>query len=127
MTAAEPTRGDVLVVDDESMIRRVASRLLTYLGFGAVCMPDGQSALAALESSPDRFCLVLLDISMPGIDGVETLKRLRVTHPNLPVLIATGHVQDEAAERLKHPSYSGFAPKPYTREHLADAVNRALA
>ncbi len=79
----------VLVVDDEPSILQSLKGLLTDEGFAVFTAANGYEALKTMEAeSPD---IVLLDIWMPGIDGIETLKEIKENHPNVPVIIITGH------------------------------------
>jgi len=121
--AADPTpvRGSealnrafcILVVDDDELIRCTMAPLLEMLGHTALAVASGEEALAELERGfqPD---VVILDMNMPGLGGAGTLPRLRALRPELPVLLATGLV-DENAEALAmaHPGVT-LLPKPFS-------------
>src|SRR5271154_6700058 len=87
----------ILVVDDESAIRRALRPPLMELGFEVAEASRGEEALQALRSGPHD--VVLLDINMPGIGGIETLKRIRSFAPRLPVLMLT--VRDGESEKVE--------------------------
>jgi len=95
--------------------------LLGTLGHRAVVVPSGEAALARLEAGfrPD---VVILDLNMPGLGGAGTLPRLRTLRPALPVLLATGRV-DQSATRLAeaYPRVT-LLPKPYSLEELQDRL-----
>lgn len=111
--AVEPVH--VLLVDDDELIRISTGSLLESMGCKATLVPGGREALAWLDSgTPD---IVLLDLNMPGMDGLETLKRLRAGHPDLPVIIASGQPGIEAWDSLKQPRV-GILPKPYSLKDL---------
>src|SRR6266478_6365462 len=81
--------GPVLVVDDEASIRRALTSILQDEGFQTLVAEDGESALRLLRGA--RPALVLLDIWMPGIDGIETLEKIKSLYPDLPVIMISGH------------------------------------
>ena len=99
----------VLVVDDESMIRRSLRRRLRYEGWQVTEAASGPAALAALERRPAD--LVILDIKMPGMDGMEVLRRLRAERPGLAVVMHTGHGDIETAVRAIQAGAAHFLEK----------------
>lgn len=110
----------ILLVDDDDLIRVTVPSILEILGHDVVPLAGGLEALKRLQSGlePD---LVILDLSMPGMDGEETLMKLRLLKPDLPVLLSTGY-QDERQERiLERFSKVGVISKPFT---LADLKMR---
>jgi len=119
------SKGTVLVVDDEESILQVASDILNYLGYSVVTSPSGQEAVDRLlqGARPD---LVLLDVIMPGMDGVETFRRFREIEPNLPILISTGYAERSAVESLAEESVTGFVNKPFAIETLAKRLEQIL-
>ena len=79
----------ILLVDDEEGIRNVLNITLGHAGFNVLLAPDGDQGLAIFESHrPD---IVISDIKMPGIDGIEVLKKVKASRPNIEVIILTGH------------------------------------
>ncbi|HJV89289.1 MAG TPA: ATP-binding protein [Holophagaceae bacterium] len=103
---------NVLLVDDEELIRTSVPGLLEVLGHRVITAGGGAEALDLLAGGlqPD---LVILDQNMPGMTGMETLKRLRVQHPKLPVLLATGFLETEAAELLRQDGHAACLAKPF--------------
>jgi two-component system nitrogen regulation response regulator NtrX len=116
--------GRVLVVDDEAAIRRSLSGILADEGYDAALAEDGERALAAVrERTPE---LVLLDIAMPGRDGMSVLEELRRTHPALPVVMMSGHGTIETAVRATQLGAFDFIEKPLSLEKLLLTVRNAL-
>lgn len=115
----------VLIVDDEPLLGRVAKRLLRRQGVDAETVDSGFAALELLAQKPDHFDAVLLDLAMPGMGGMEVLRRLRVERPELPVIISSGFGRDAIDEGLR-PGRETFLPKPYTRAELARALASVL-
>jgi signal transduction histidine kinase/CheY-like chemotaxis protein len=117
----------VLVVDDEAMIRRTLGTHLEALGFEVHLACNGREALdtvGRLEAAPD---LVVLDLAMPELGGIETRERLRESHPEIRVLLASGH-PEERTDGLKgwDPTLDSFLPKPFRRKTLVEQIERLL-
>ncbi len=114
----------VLVVDDESAIRRSLSGILSDEGYDAALAEDGEKALAAVrERVPD---VVLLDIAMPGRDGIDVLEELRRSHPSLPVVMMSGHGTIETAVRATQLGAFDFIEKPLSLDKLLLTLRHAL-
>jgi two-component system nitrogen regulation response regulator NtrX len=114
----------VLVVDDEAGIRRSLSGVLLDDGYEVALAEDGEKALAAIrERAPD---LVLLDIAMPGRDGIAVLEELRRTHPGLAVVMMTGHGTIETAVRATQLGAFDFIEKPLSLDKLLLTLRHAL-
>ena len=120
--AALPTGLHVLLVEDNDQVRAFAADLLGELQCKVVSAKDGQEALAVLER--ERVDAVFSDVVMPGISGVELARRLRETHPHVPVVLATGYSEEIVAN-----SGSGFeiVRKPYDAHAVSGALAAVLA
>jgi PAS domain S-box-containing protein len=114
--------GTVLLVDDEEAVRDVGSRLLGRLGLGVVTADDGLKAAEWLAANPRVPRLVLLDLTMPNLGGLETMHRLRAIRPDLPVVLMSGYERDDAVARFDTAGLAGFLQKPFTPESLAAVV-----
>ena len=114
----------VLIVDDEPMILHSLKGLLSDEGFEILTAPNGYECLKTIENeSPD---LVLLDIWMPGIDGIETLKEIKKIQASLPVIMISGHGNiDTAVTATKYGAFS-FIEKPISIDKVIVAINNAL-
>lgn len=114
----------ILIVDDEPSIVQSLSGLLTDEGFEIITASNGYEALKIIDSeSPD---LVLLDIWMPGIDGVETLKEIKKTSATLPVIIITGHGNVETAVKATKLGAFDLIEKPLNIDKVIVSINNAL-
>jgi two-component system cell cycle sensor histidine kinase/response regulator CckA len=113
----------ILLVDDEPVLRQVCARLLAKLGYRVLEAPGGEEALELYRSEARSIDLVLLDVIMPGLSGLETLDRLRELNPEVRVLLCSGY-GDRAGGEL--PPEVGFLAKPYTLELLSQKVAAAL-
>lgn len=114
----------VLIVDDEPSILQSLGGLLSDEGFEILTASNGYEALKTIESaSPD---IVLLDIWMPGIDGIETLKEIKATSPHIPVVIITGHGTIETAVNATKIGAFDFIEKPLSIDKVIVAIHNAL-
>jgi YesN/AraC family two-component response regulator len=117
-------RPRIVVADDEPAVRRILQRLLEEAGFAAVPVADGPAALAAVEAAPTAGALI--DLRMPGWDGLETLQRLRAVRPSLPVVLLTGHGDVPTAVTAIQAGADDFLQKPCDRAALLASVIRAI-
>lgn len=115
---------DVLVVDDEPVVREGIRLLLRAAGMRVALAADAESALAHPAVHDCR--LVLCDLMLPGLSGIEFLQKIRTARPRLPVVMITGYGTVENEARAVEARASGFLAKPFTESELLDAVRRAL-
>jgi two-component system nitrogen regulation response regulator NtrX len=116
----------ILIVDDEESIRRSLAGLLSDEGFETGTAADGEVALSALRGGEEPTDLVLLDIAMPGRDGVEILEEIRRSWPGLPVVMMSGHGTIETAVRATQLGAFDFIEKPLSVEKLLLTLRHAL-
>lgn len=119
------SQGKVLVVDDEDSVRAVAVRMLEQLGFVAVQSRNGVDAIEVVRADPD-IRLVILDLTMPILDGEESYREIRKLRPGLPTIVMSGFSEQEAVLRFLGKGISGFLQKPFRKDQLADRVRAAL-
>ena len=118
------TDTSVLIVDDEEGIRETLSGIFQDEGYNVMTAGSGEEALKVLkEQSPD---LVLLDVWLSGIDGIETLQEIKKTNPELPVVIISGHGNIELAVKATHVGAYDFLEKPLSLERVLLVARRAL-
>jgi PAS domain S-box-containing protein len=118
--------GRVLVVDDEEAVRTVAVRLLEKLGFAVQTASDGEEALAIFQAEAAAYRLVLLDLTMPRLDGEETFRRLRQLRPEISVVLMSGFNKVDAINRFTGRGLAGFVQKPFEVDSLAQELRRVL-
>lgn len=118
-----PSSVHILVVDDQESVLRTLSAGLANAGYRVTTATSAEEALDKLPHlSPT---LLLVDVRMPGISGLELLERVRSRHPKLPVIMMTGHANDENVESGKYGAH--WLYKPFTPQKLDEAINTALA
>jgi signal transduction histidine kinase/ActR/RegA family two-component response regulator len=115
-----------LVVDDESSVRAVATRMLAACGLESLTASSGEEAVAVLEANPGAIVLVLLDLTMPEMNGEETYRRLRAIDRSVPVLLMSGYSEHEASTYFGGQGTSGFIQKPFRLDELKEAIRRVL-
>jgi PAS domain S-box-containing protein len=133
MVSAEPASiealvGDgqhILVVDDVAEQRDIASAILQRLGYRVVTAPSGETAVDYIRGH--AVDLVVLDMIMaPGIDGLETYRRMSALNPELKAIIASGFSETERVKSLQRLGVRQYLKKPYTLEKIGQAIKRAL-
>jgi two-component system nitrogen regulation response regulator GlnG len=119
------TSGSVWIVDDDQSIRWVLERAMIQAGLEQQCFADAEDMLRRLEiEQPD---VVISDIRMPGIDGLELLQRIRETYPGLPVIITTAHSDLDSAVSSYQQGAFEYLPKPFDIDEVVAVAERALA
>jgi CheY-like chemotaxis protein len=116
----------VLVVDDEPEVLAVACGMLQALGCRALGAASGPEAVDLLRRHGAAVDLVILDLTMPGMSGEETLKAMRCMRPEIPVLLSSGYSEAEAMRRFVGRGLAGFLQKPYLPETLSANLRQAL-
>ena len=115
-------RETILIVDDEWVVRTVASNLLKTGGYQTIEAHDGSTCLETLADFHAEVDLVLLDVTMPGMSGHEVLSEIRRTYSSLPVLMCSGYDLTGNAEV----TFDHFVPKPYSATSLFSAIRKVL-
>jgi PAS domain S-box-containing protein len=116
----------VLLVEDEETVRSLAREVLVRRGYRVVEARDGVEALELLDDGPSGVGVVVSDLIMPRLGGVELGRRLRVRFPGLPVLLMSGYADGAGVQVLREEPGRPFLKKPFTPEALANAVRAAL-
>ena len=114
--------GHVLVVDDEDLVRTFAEQALEQLGYGVSLAEDGVEAVAWCEAHPGAADLVLLDMVMPRLGGLDAFRAILRAAPDTPVVVTSGYSRDNVAAGCLAEGARAFLPKPFTMEELANTV-----
>ncbi|MDO9586084.1 MAG: response regulator [Syntrophales bacterium] len=116
----------ILVIDDEAIMRDGCVRILSRDGWSVITAENGEQGLQKIRSHAEEIDVILLDLMMPGMSGMEVLDRIREIDTNLPVIVITGYATVESAvEAMKKGAYD-FTAKPFTPDQLRLGVMRAL-
>ena len=112
----------ILLVDDDLHLRELGEQLLQLLGYQVMLAVDGADALRQVQSSADAIDMIILDLNMPVLDGIDTRSRLKILAPDLPVLMSTGSMESEAFLSDGQP----VLRKPYRVDDLVSAITKVL-
>jgi PAS domain S-box-containing protein len=118
--------GRVLVVDDEDQVRTLCETMLRRAGYRTTAAADGEQALALFRQRPDDFDCVLLDLTMPRLDGMATFDAMRTIREDVRVILCTGYSEQAVTEEFGRRGLSGFIQKPYRLQQLRSEVARVL-
>lgn len=118
--------GTVLVVDDEETVRAVSARLMESLGFKTILATDGRDAIEKFQDNLTEIRLVLMDLTMPHMDGEQAFRELRKIKPDVCVLLMSGFNEQDAVNRFSGKGLSGFIQKPFKRDELQNKLKKIL-
>ena len=121
-----PGVGPALIIDDDESVLKVGARMLESVGIDVITATSGREGIDVIrQGRAIRF--VLLDLTMPEMNGVDTLKAIRTISPDLPVIITSGYAQSDVSSEMGDLSIAGFVPKPFTRLDLESRIRAALS
>ncbi len=124
---AEPAANlTLLVVDDEPSVLHTADALLRHYGYATVLAGDGIAAVQAFKAEPDRFAAIMLDLTMPGLDGAEVLREIRVLRPAARVLVMSGFSEADVLHRLRGLGRVTLLHKPFTLDTMLAKLREAF-
>ena len=123
--ATRPKR--LLVVDDETMLRDILKNFLVQEGYEVVSAADGEEALNICSRPGAKIDAVILDMTLPGIDGMETFDRLKEIDDQMKVVIATGDPYRQSVHDLMRRGAAGMLSKPFRPQHLSEVIKQVLA
>lgn len=118
--------GTILVVDDEKTVRTLAKNILEKVGFDVLLAPDGREAVEIFREHGDHIELVLLDMTMPRLDGKETFAQIRRMRESTRVILSSGYNEQEATSQFAGKGLSGFIQKPYRPIDLIHKIQEVL-
>lgn len=116
----------VLFVEDDPRVRRIGMRILTEHGYGVCVASDGREALQVMAAREDPIHLLVTDVVMPGMNGIELARKLHETHPELPVLFSSGYTDAAVISQNMLAPKTAFLRKPYKPEMLLAKVRELL-
>jgi DNA-binding NtrC family response regulator len=114
----------ILVVDDESIVLDSCKRVLEADGFDASLVPSADKALEAMEYGD--FALLLIDVKMPGHDGIYLMREVKEKWPDIPIIVMSGYHTLETIEEAIETGADAFIPKPFTPDELLEKVRKVM-
>lgn len=118
--------GTILVVDDEEPVRNLCKAMVEHFGYRVITAVDGEDALEVFQEHADEIVCVILDLTMPRMDGIAAYRELRRICPDLKVILSSGFNRQEATQRFTDQSLAGFIRKPYGLKVLQNELERVL-
>lgn len=117
----------ILLIDDDQMVQSVTRELLELSGYTVLSAENGSQAMTLAADSQTQIDLVLLDLSLPDMEGLELLHHLTTTRSGLKIVICTGNLPGDLPLREAHPEIKGFLQKPFNLPTLQQTVRDGLA
>ncbi len=118
--------GTILLVDDEECILNIGGEMLRELGFGVITACDGREALNVFQANRQSINCVILDLTMPNLDGEQTFRELRRLDPDVKVIISSGYHEQEICQKFVGKGLAGFIQKPYRLSELAGILQSVM-
>jgi two-component system, cell cycle sensor histidine kinase and response regulator CckA len=118
--------GTVLVVDDEEAVCAVGKQMPAHMGFSVLAASDGHEALKMYREHADDIVCVLLDLTMPYMDGEEAFRAMQRLHPDVTVILCSGYNEQDATQRFAGKGLAGFIQKPYNMAALREKLTEVL-
>lgn len=127
-TLVQPPTGneDILFVDDEEVVVDANRRTLQRLGYNVTVFTNSKKALSAFKKNPQKFDLVITDMTMPGMTGAELARELIRIRPDIPIILCTGYSQLITPEKSNAIGIQEFVMKPFSRDEIADVIRKVL-
>ena len=116
----------VMIVDDEDLVTMLAQRVLTDEGYRIVTAKDGFQAIEIYRKLRDQIALIILDFTMPVMDGSDVFAELLQINPKAPVVLSSGFAEQERLRSMLARGLRGFIPKPYTQQKLLTQIRSVL-
>ncbi len=114
--------GTILIADDEETVCAVGKQMLERMGFSVLTAPDGQEALKLFRDHSDEIQCVLLDLTMPHMDGEEAFRKMRQINPQVSVILCSGYNEQDATQRFSGKGLAGFIQKPFNMTALKEKL-----
>jgi two-component system, cell cycle sensor histidine kinase and response regulator CckA len=118
--------GTLLLVDDEETLRALGKDMLQQLGFTVLTAADGREALDIYRQNKETICCVILDLTMPHLDGEQTFRELRRINPGVRVLMSSGYNEQEVTQKFVGKGLAGFLQKPYNLTQIGCKLREIL-
>ena len=125
---SEPSslKGTILIVDDQDKVINFSKEMATRSGYSVRTAADGQEAVKVFQEHADEIACVVLDLTMPRMDGTATFKALKQIRPDVKVILSSGYSEKEVAQRFTGKGLAGFIQKPYGYQRLRKELERVL-
>lgn len=123
--AKQVSKKNILFVEDEESLIKVAEQVLTRKGYNVTVATRSKEAIKLVEAMPDKFDLIITDLKMAEITGLELGKMIKRGHPEIPVILSTGLISVDYAD-MAEAGIAGILKKPYTLSELLNIVDKVI-
>ena len=117
-------KGRILIVDDEEIVARTLHRYLEHMRVPSDYVLSGKECVSRFMQDPQSYDLVILDLTMAGMDGYETFTQIRKYNPDVKVVLISGFTEKEATRYFGSDDLAGFLPKPISEKALSDVIKK---
>lgn len=121
VTLSEKVQGSILIVEDEAQARELLKDIVSTSGYEVITAEDGYEAVAAVQKR--KFKLIFLDLRLPNLSGIETLKRIKEIDSSIPIVVVTGYPEDLMAVHNRDGWPATVIPKPFKLSQIREALN----
>ena len=118
--------GRILFVDDEQELVEIGKQMLERLGYEMVARTDPAEALEIFREKPERFDLVITDLTMPNMTGIQLARELKQIRPDIPVILCTGFSEKKDSEKAEASCVSELVMKPVVKKEMAERIRKVL-
>ena len=122
-----PKKHTILLVEDEKSLQVLVKTMLEEAGHAVLAASSGTEAWTLFSSAGGSIDLVLTDLGLPGVEGWDLCRKLKMVSPELPIVVASGDPDSMASERLAEVGVSAFIRKPFSNEELLEEIDRILS
>ena len=123
----EPSiKGNVLLVDDEEVIREIGNDMLNSLGINCITACNGEEGIEIYKKNRDKIDIIILDIELPGISGEKVFDILKQINPDIKILIASGYGKDYLEKKIFQRKIKNFMAKPFQLNQLSNKLNELI-
>lgn len=116
----------VLIADDEIAIAFIVARIISSMGLSTIIVYDGAQAVQVAQTMPDKLSCVILDVLMPGTNGIDAAEKIRHFLPDLPIVLMSGNIPPHLIHRVNTLPHSAFLQKPFTLSELKSLLTQLL-
>lgn len=117
------TSRTILLVDDETPVLESGREMLSHFGFTILTAESGETAIEVFRLEKHRICMVILDMNMPGMDGLHCLRQMIALNPDVKVVVTSGYASGRAVEEMLHAGAREFIAKPFRFRDVVQRIN----